>query len=85
MKEDTSYGNVPVLVVSKTCPPCQIAKKRIIKLQTEGYHVRIENISLHPDVKRVPTLKVDGKRITGLLSKKEYRKLLKEWKIECLI
>ena len=82
MKEDTSYGEIPILVVSKTCPPCQIAKKRITKLIAEGYNVKIENISLHPDVKRVPTLKVGGKKITGLLSKKKYRRLLKDWKMK---
>ena len=77
-KDVISYGK-PILVVSSTCPPCQIAKKIINKLINEGYGITIEDISLHPDVKRVPTLKVGGKRITGLLSEKEYRKLLKDW------
>ncbi len=70
-----SSGNV--LVVSDYCAPCQIAKKIINKLIDEGYDVTIEDISLHPDVRVVPTLKVGDKRIKGLLSEAKYRKLLK--------
>jgi len=50
----------------------------------EGYLVRVEGISLHPDVTVVPTLKVGGKRIKGLLSEEEYREILKDWKIGIL-
>ncbi len=82
-KEDMSYGK-PVLIVSETCPPCQKAKKIIKKLQTEGYDVKIEDISLHPDIKRVPTLKVGSKRVKGLLTETQYKKLLKDWKMEPL-
>ena len=78
-----SSGNA-VLVVSKHCPACVKAKQIIYKLMKEGYLVRVEGISLHPDVTVVPTLKVGGKRIKGLLSEEEYREILKDWKIGIL-
>ena len=68
-------GNV--LVVSNYCGYCIKAKEIINKLITEGFDIKIEDISLHPDVKAVPTLKIGTKRYIGLLSEKKYRRLLK--------
>ena len=70
-----SSGNV--LVVSDYCVYCHKAEKIINKLITEGYEITIEDISLHLDIKLVPTLKVGNRKFTGLLSEKEYRRLLK--------
>ncbi len=75
MLTDTCYGNI--LVISDYCAPCKKAKTIIRKLIKEDYEVTIEDISKHPDIKVVPTLKMGSKRIVGLLSEAEYRRLLK--------
>ncbi len=64
-------------MISDHCGYCIKAKKIINKLILEGYDITIEDISKHPDVKMVPTLKMGNRKITGLLSEAQYRKLLK--------
>ena len=81
MKDVTSYGKTiasetVILVVSKRCSGCNDAKIIINKLIAEGYNVKIEDISLHKTIRMVPTLIVGTKRITGLLTEDEYRKLI---------
>ena len=68
-------GNV--LVVSNYCGYCIKAKEIINRLIAEDFDIKIEDISLHPDIKAVPTLKIGDQRYIGLLSEEAYRKLLK--------
>ena len=68
-------GNV--LVVSDNCSYCIKAKEIINKLIAEGFDIKIEDISLHPGVKAVPTLKIGDQKYIGLLSESKYRRLLK--------
>lgn len=73
--ENISYGRA-VLVVSKDCFYCKIAKVHIKVLINEGFDIKIQKY--HKDVKRYPTLIVNGTHFIGYRSESEYRRLLND-------